>query len=69
MTKIAKTLGADASPEAVSKMTREIEAQQKRVAATRTTITETFQRVMANEMMVKADFEVTVPSDSAPVPK
>ncbi|MBE7494216.1 MAG: hypothetical protein HS117_04690 [Verrucomicrobiaceae bacterium] len=68
MTKIAKTLGTDASPEAVSKMTREIEAQQMRVAAMRTTITETFERVVANEMMIKADFEVAVPA-GAPGPK
>jgi len=66
MTKIAKTLGTDATPEGVSKMTREIEAQQKRVAGMSITITEIFEHVVANDLMIKEDFKVVVPAGGGP---
>ncbi|MBI3880405.1 MAG: serine/threonine protein kinase [Verrucomicrobia bacterium] len=69
MRKLMKTLGQDSSPEGVSKMTKQMADMKQKAGAVQVTITETFEHIAANELMIKEDFEVAVPAASGPAPK
>ena len=70
MRKLLKTMGLDSTPEGVSKLTKQMETTKQQAGAMNITTTETFERIAVNDLMIKEDFEVTVPAaGTVPNPK
>ncbi len=66
MRKLLKTMGQDSTPEAVSKMTKQMDTLKQQAATMQITVTETFDRITTNELMIIEDFEVTIPVTAKP---
>jgi WD40 repeat protein len=61
--KLLKSMGMDSSPQAVSQMKNQIHAMKETAGAMQITMTEIFDRVTVNDLMIKEDFDVKVPAN------
>lgn len=64
--KTLKSLGQDSSPEAVEKMKKTIAKSRRRMGSFSSTTTTTFEAIRVNEVMIKEDFEYSVPKEKQP---
>jgi hypothetical protein len=64
--KILKTQGQDSTPDAVNKMKKQIAEGIKMIGSIPVTITATYEAIAVNEVMVKEDFEYSVPKENQP---
>jgi hypothetical protein len=59
-------MGQDSSPDAVSKMRKQITEGSKMAASISMTSTATYETIAVNELMTKEDFEYSVPKEKQP---
>ena len=62
--KLMKMTGQEPTPEAIVKFRKSIEASAKMAGQIRGSITQTFQRVVLDELMEKEDFDYQIPKNA-----
>jgi hypothetical protein len=62
--KLLKSMGQESTPEAVGKLRKQMAEGLKVGAGLPVTITATFEKITVNEIMVKEDFEFSVPDST-----